>query len=123
LKAAKMRGELLDAGEVERTWGGILRTVRAGLLAIPSRCGARIPHLSAADVLEIDHRSARRSQSFEGDPRYLPFCRVHKHFCVMGFATISKTISLLVLAGTLGAVVLGRFVMVVAVMPCDLIRG
>ena len=33
---------------------GVLRTVRAGLLAIPSSVGARLPHLTAADVNEID---------------------------------------------------------------------
>lgn len=49
-----MRGELLDAAEVERTWGGVLRTVRAAMLALPSRCAARLPHLTAADVVEID---------------------------------------------------------------------
>ncbi len=54
LKAARMRGKLLDAAEVERTWGGILRTIRAGLLAVPSRVGARLPHLDATDVAEID---------------------------------------------------------------------
>jgi phage terminase Nu1 subunit (DNA packaging protein) len=54
LKAAALRGELLDAGEVEREWGGVLRTVRASMLAIPSRVGARLPHLTATDIGEID---------------------------------------------------------------------
>jgi phage terminase Nu1 subunit (DNA packaging protein) len=54
VKLAERRGELLDAAEVERTWGGIVRTIRAGMLAVPSRCGARLPHLTAADVAEID---------------------------------------------------------------------
>jgi phage terminase Nu1 subunit (DNA packaging protein) len=54
LKAAEKRGELLAAAEVERTWGGILRTVGASMLAIPSRVGARLPHLTAGDVDEID---------------------------------------------------------------------
>ena len=40
LTAAEKRGELLDAAEVERTWGGVLRTVCAGMLAVPSRIGA-----------------------------------------------------------------------------------
>jgi phage terminase Nu1 subunit (DNA packaging protein) len=47
LKAAERRGELLDAAGVERTWGGVLRTV-------PSRVGARPPHLTAADIDEVD---------------------------------------------------------------------
>jgi hypothetical protein len=35
-------------------WSDVLRTVRAGCLAIPSRCGARLPYLTAHDVSEID---------------------------------------------------------------------
>jgi phage terminase Nu1 subunit (DNA packaging protein) len=54
LKAAERRGELLDAAAVEREWGGVLRTVRAGMLAVPSRIGARLPHLTAVDIDEID---------------------------------------------------------------------
>ena len=54
LKAAKQRGLLLDAAEVEREWSAILRTVRAGMLAVPSRCAARLPHLSAYEAAEID---------------------------------------------------------------------
>jgi phage terminase Nu1 subunit (DNA packaging protein) len=54
LRTAEKRGELLDAAEVERAWGGVLRTVRASMLAVPSRIGARLPHLTAADIDEID---------------------------------------------------------------------
>jgi phage terminase Nu1 subunit (DNA packaging protein) len=32
----------------------VLRTVRAGMLAVPSRVSQRLPHLSAHDVSEID---------------------------------------------------------------------
>jgi hypothetical protein len=39
---------------VEAEWSGVLRTVRAGMLAVPSRCTARLPHLTAHDVGEID---------------------------------------------------------------------
>ncbi len=53
-KAAALRGELLVAAAVEREWSDILRTVRSGLLAVPSRCAGRLPHLSRADVAEID---------------------------------------------------------------------
>jgi phage terminase Nu1 subunit (DNA packaging protein) len=35
-------------------WSGVLRTVRAGMLAVPSRAAQRLPHLSAHDVAEID---------------------------------------------------------------------
>lgn len=45
---------MLDAGEVETTWSGILRQVRVGMLAVPSRAAQRLPHLTAHDVAEID---------------------------------------------------------------------
>jgi phage terminase Nu1 subunit (DNA packaging protein) len=32
----------------------VLRTVRAGMLAVPSRAAQRLPHLTAHDVSEID---------------------------------------------------------------------
>src|SRR4051812_30746668 len=54
LKAAKQRGTMLDAAQVEREWSGILQTVRAGMLAVPSRCAARLPHLTPHDLAEID---------------------------------------------------------------------
>jgi phage terminase Nu1 subunit (DNA packaging protein) len=47
-------GELLDAGEVEREWSDMLRKVRAGMLAVPSRCGSRLAHLTTHDLAEID---------------------------------------------------------------------
>jgi phage terminase Nu1 subunit (DNA packaging protein) len=54
LKAAKQRGLLLDAAAVETEWSGVLRTVRAGMLAVPSRVAQRLPHLTPHDVAEID---------------------------------------------------------------------
>ncbi len=53
-KIAVIRRELLPAAEVEAEWAGILRTVRAGLLALPSRVAARLGHLTSQDVAEID---------------------------------------------------------------------
>lgn len=53
-KVRALRGELVEASAVEAEWSGVLRTVRAGLLAVPSRCAARLPHLSAHEVAEID---------------------------------------------------------------------
>jgi phage terminase Nu1 subunit (DNA packaging protein) len=47
-------GKLLDADEVEAKWSTILRTVRAGMLAVPTRVAQRSPHLSVRDVSEID---------------------------------------------------------------------
>lgn len=54
IKAAKLRGELVEAAAVEAEWAGVLRAVRAAMLAVPSRCAARLPHLSKHDVAEID---------------------------------------------------------------------
>jgi phage terminase Nu1 subunit (DNA packaging protein) len=39
---------------VQAEWSDILRIVRAGMLAVPSRVAARLPHLSRSDVAEID---------------------------------------------------------------------
>lgn len=54
MKNAATRGELISAESVLRGWEGILRDVRNGILAVPSRCGAVLPHLTAADVARID---------------------------------------------------------------------
>jgi phage terminase Nu1 subunit (DNA packaging protein) len=54
LRVARQRGELLDAGEVEAEWSDVLRVLRTGLLAIPSRVGARLPDLTPAHVEAID---------------------------------------------------------------------
>ncbi len=48
------RGSLLEAEAVEHEWSDVLRTVRAGMLAVPSRVAQRLPHLTAHDVSEID---------------------------------------------------------------------
>jgi phage terminase Nu1 subunit (DNA packaging protein) len=37
-----------------REWGGVLRTIRASMLAVPSRIGARLPHLDATDLDALD---------------------------------------------------------------------
>jgi phage terminase Nu1 subunit (DNA packaging protein) len=54
LRVARQRGELLDAKAVEAEWSDILRTVRSGCLAIPSRVGPRLPQLTPADLAEVD---------------------------------------------------------------------
>lgn len=54
IQNAAARGELLPAAAVASEWAGILRTVRAGLLAVPSRVSARLGHLTAHDLSEMD---------------------------------------------------------------------
>ena len=54
LKNKRARGELVEASAVEAEWSSILRTVRAGMLAMPSRVQQRLPHLTPHDVGEID---------------------------------------------------------------------
>jgi phage terminase Nu1 subunit (DNA packaging protein) len=54
LKNAQARGELVEASAVEREWSGLLRNVRAAMLAVPARIQARLAHLSAEDVNVID---------------------------------------------------------------------
>lgn len=49
-----LRAELLKAGDVEKEWSAMLRTVRAGLLAIPARLQQQLPHISAADIAVFD---------------------------------------------------------------------
>lgn len=63
LQNEALRGDLLPRGEVEREWSNILRDVRAQILAVPSRCGAALAHLTPHDVatIEAEVRSALES--------------------------------------------------------------
>ena len=54
LKLAHQRGALLDAAAVEAEWSAMLRSVRAAMLAVPSRVASRLPHLTAHDISELD---------------------------------------------------------------------
>lgn len=54
LKNAALRAEMVSVSDVEITWGGIVRDLRAGVLAIASRIASRLNHLSKDDVLVID---------------------------------------------------------------------
>lgn len=47
-------GEMVSADAVSREWQSILRDVRAAVLAVPSRYGATMPHLTANDVATLD---------------------------------------------------------------------
>lgn len=53
-RAARERGELVEAEAVSREWAGILRDLRNALLAVPSRCGAVLPHLTTTDTATLD---------------------------------------------------------------------
>lgn len=59
LKNAQIRGEMVEIAEVERQWQDILRVVRSGLLALPSRVASTLPHLTRADrrVIEREVRA------------------------------------------------------------------
>ena len=54
LKNAQLRGELVIIEEVERSWSDILRVMRTGLLALPSRVAQRLPHLTRGDKAAIE---------------------------------------------------------------------
>lgn len=54
IRNARARGALLEAAAVEAEWCGGLRTVRAEMLAVPSRVAQRLPHLTPHDAGEID---------------------------------------------------------------------
>lgn len=53
IKNARMLGELVPAADVERAWTQAVLELRAGLLALPSRLGARVG-LSPAQVAALD---------------------------------------------------------------------
>ena len=47
-------GELVEVESVTREWSNLLRDMRNAMLAVPSRCGAGLPHLTATDIATID---------------------------------------------------------------------
>ena len=53
MKNAALRGELVRAEEVERTWSDVLRQVRARILAVPSRVRQALD-LDATEVDTLD---------------------------------------------------------------------
>ncbi|SLN35706.1 Phage DNA packaging protein Nu1 [Aquimixticola soesokkakensis] len=54
IQNAAARGELVRSADVEREWANVLRDVRSTVLAVPSRVGSKLAHLTAHDVAEID---------------------------------------------------------------------
>src|SRR5258705_11395366 len=72
LEVRRRQGELVEAVAVEREWAGIVRQVRAAMLAVPSRVRSRLPHLTAHDagVLDEEVRAALAALGEDGaDPR------------------------------------------------------
>jgi terminase small subunit / prophage DNA-packing protein len=67
LKNAALRGRLIEVQDVARHWADILRLVRAGVLAVPSRCQQRLAHLTAADVAVIDRECRDALQEIAGN--------------------------------------------------------
>lgn len=69
LQMAETRGELVDAKDVLRTWTATLTDLRSAMLAVPSRLGQRLPHLTAHDVDAADReiRAALAEASEDGD--------------------------------------------------------
>src|SRR5262245_39720416 len=54
MEVAEKESKLLDAAAVGRQWGSILRQVRAGVMAVPSRVRQRCPDLTVQQLEVID---------------------------------------------------------------------
>jgi phage terminase Nu1 subunit (DNA packaging protein) len=54
LKVGELDGKLVYVVEVEAHWANALRTLRAGVLAIPTRVSARVPGMTCEMVHEMD---------------------------------------------------------------------
>lgn len=54
IKNAKLRGELVDASEVERTWADTLRQVRARIMAVPSRLRSEVVGIDGQTIDAMD---------------------------------------------------------------------
>lgn len=54
VRVARERGELVEARTVELEWSNVLRDLRNALLAVPSRCGATLPHLTTTDIATME---------------------------------------------------------------------
>lgn len=68
MKNAAARGELIPAKDVEAQWADILRMVRSGMLALPSRVQQRLGHLTAHDLAEIDREIRDTLEELSDDP-------------------------------------------------------
>lgn len=68
LKNAAARGEMLRAVDVEAQWADILRMVRSGMLALPSRVQQRLGHLTAHDLAILDREIRDTLEELSDDP-------------------------------------------------------
>ncbi len=53
IRIARQRGELVNIQDVADSWSDIAQIVRSEALALPSRIGRSIPHLTAHDRVEL----------------------------------------------------------------------
>ncbi|QQM31977.1 DNA packaging protein [Martelella lutilitoris] len=67
IKNAILRKELVHASDVEREWAAVLRKVRAGVLAVPSRVRQLLPHLTPHDVEVFDNELRRALEDLAND--------------------------------------------------------
>ena len=67
LHNAAARGELVPTSEVRAAWGGVMRDVRAGMLAVPARVGAILPNLSPRDIAQIETEVRRALEALADD--------------------------------------------------------
>ncbi|WP_108259129.1 terminase small subunit [Mangrovicoccus ximenensis] len=63
-RVARERGELVEAAAVTREWSNLLRDLRNALLAVPSRVGAALPHLTATDIAALESEMRRALEDF-----------------------------------------------------------
>ena len=66
MRNRQLRAELVPAADVAREWSDVLRTVRAGVMAVPSRVRATLPHLTAHDVATLDGELRRTLEGIAG---------------------------------------------------------
>lgn len=68
LKNAEAQGKMIPVEAVTREWADVLRMVRAGVMAIPTRMGAKLPHLTAHDLDQLDRELRRALTDLGNDP-------------------------------------------------------
>lgn len=66
IKNAKLRGELVEASEVERTWADALRQLRARIMAVPSRLRSELLDIDPQTIDAMD-RALRASLTEAGN--------------------------------------------------------